>query len=228
MFVDGVSRYLAANPAPPTPPAPPRAPPLLNVNNGSASTTANVLNEDVPDYGFTDFRPERFLQELLEAPLSGIQETMERMMVENKQLREKIEALDKERQRLQSIAPIPKDADSLCAELQDALAAKTELQKRVDILDAKESVLQGYGIDELNALESELRGSLRKVETRKVILQERQNTLCVICLSQPKSIVLMACSHLCLCESCLNQSGASLTECPVCQKTITGTLKVFS
>ncbi len=222
MFESMATKYVETYPE--APPAPTPTPEEVVPRHSYSQLTNNDSNYS----SFIDFRPDSFLQEMLERPVSSLQETIDRLYKEHKLLIEKVKALEKEKQRLLSIAPVPTGNDSLCVDLQDALAVKIELQKRLDVLEAKESVLQGYEVNELETLEEELRESLRRVETRKVILQERQNTLCVICLSQPKSIVLMACSHLCLCESCLNQSGASLTECPVCRKAINGTMKIFS
>lgn len=197
--------------------------PGASVPSPDSSPTPSVVTIE---NNFAEFRPERFLQELLDVPISSIQEVLERMLFENQQLREKVKLLEQEKQRLASIAPIPKDKDSLCAELQNAIAAKEGLQKLLDRLEAKPSILQSYSIQELDSLEEELREALKRVETRRVILQERQHTLCVICLTQPKSIVLLACSHLCLCENCLN--SGSLQQCPVCRKDINGTMKVFT
>lgn len=242
MFEQATALYLASHPAPspPSPPAVSSNPPLLNVNspapmtnttNSLPSATDNslgiTLDTEVPDYGFADFRPERFIQELLETPVTSIQEMMERMLLENHQLREKVRQLEQEKERILSIAPIPKDTDSLCLELQNAIATKEDLQQQLDYLEAKESTLHKCSSSDLDELEQALRSALQRVETRRVVLTEKQNSLCVICLSQPKCIVLLSCSHLCLCESCLNHANNTLQQCPVCRKDINGTMKVF-
>ena len=36
---------------------------------------------------------------------------------------------------------------------------------------------------------------------------------CVVCLTDPKSVVLLPCRHLCVCETCL----VFLDKCPVCR-----------
>jgi hypothetical protein len=56
--------------------------------------------------------------------------------------------------------------------------------------------------------------------------ERSQQNLCVICLDNEKSVLLMPCRHLCVCEECANR--ANLARCPVCRDRIEQTIKVFA
>jgi hypothetical protein len=47
--------------------------------------------------------------------------------------------------------------------------------------------------------------------------------LCVVCLENAKCVLLLPCSHVCLCESCTPM----VHSCPVCRKSISMTKRVF-
>ena len=47
---------------------------------------------------------------------------------------------------------------------------------------------------------------------------------CVVCLERPRSVVLLPCRHLGLCETC----APGLATCPLCRETVSGTLVVFT
>ncbi|GMF31539.1 unnamed protein product [Phytophthora lilii] len=57
---------------------------------------------------------------------------------------------------------------------------------------------------------------------------EEQNELklCVICLSNEKSILCLPCRHLCLCKTC--SSREEVTKCPICRLEIDEMLAVYS
>ena len=47
---------------------------------------------------------------------------------------------------------------------------------------------------------------------------------CVVCLERPRSVVLLPCRHLGLCETC----APGLATCPLCREIVNGTLVVFT
>lgn len=51
-----------------------------------------------------------------------------------------------------------------------------------------------------------------------------EENVCVICRDEPKSVVLMPCRHLCLCQSC----NGSIWTCPLCRKQIRNTISVYT
>src|SRR5690606_39011001 len=97
---------------------------------------------------------------------------------------------------------------------------------------AHTSTLEVLSLDECNVLESELKLSLAAVTKRKeyIINHELQNQteqrLCVVCVERDKSVVLLPCRHMCLCEVCSNYS--TMVACPLCRKSIVHRISVFS
>ena len=55
--------------------------------------------------------------------------------------------------------------------------------------------------------------------------------MCVVCMEREKSVLLMPCLHLCICQGCTDQliahSGRKKAMCPVCRQLIKKTIKPF-
>ena len=56
-----------------------------------------------------------------------------------------------------------------------------------------------------------------------------QHVGCVVCMENEKNVVLLPCTHLCLCKGCTKKIMSSCTQalCPVCREPIAQTIKVF-
>ena len=52
--------------------------------------------------------------------------------------------------------------------------------------------------------------------------------LCVVCLEEEKEVLLLPCSHLCLCSACAQSIMASTKQCPVCRSAIATTHRTFT
>jgi len=50
-------------------------------------------------------------------------------------------------------------------------------------------------------------------------------SLCVVCMTQLKSVILLPCNHLCVCKECSNHP--SLKSCPICRKNIVSKNEVY-
>ena len=50
------------------------------------------------------------------------------------------------------------------------------------------------------------------------------STDCVICMEEPRCMLLLPCAHLCLCESC----AAQCKTCPICRDEVAEHKKTFS
>ena len=50
--------------------------------------------------------------------------------------------------------------------------------------------------------------------------QQNDDVLCVICLDAPKQTLLLPCKHLCVCDSCAEESCQPGTKCPLCRNTV--------
>uniref|UniRef100_H3GYG0 RING-type domain-containing protein n=1 Tax=Phytophthora ramorum TaxID=164328 RepID=H3GYG0_PHYRM len=99
--------------------------------------------------------------------------------------------------------------------------------------------LQAAYMEELKEWEQLLESTLshvRSVKEEKALEMqkkldrqvEEQNELklCVICLSNEKSILCLPCRHLCLCKTC--SSRQEVTKCPICRLEIEEMLAVYS
>jgi hypothetical protein len=77
---------------------------------------------------------------------------------------------------------------------------------------------------------SELREVLREVEAHaaqlrsQVVSRALSSGLCVACHEKERSVVLLPCKHLSLCEEC---SGAVKSKCPMCREKIDSKMHVF-
>lgn len=106
------------------------------------------------------------------------------------------------------------------------------LSKQLQRCNGDELLLQSYNIEDCEKLERELKQALSRVETRKGVLiknqieGQKEQRLCVICCEKEKSVVLLPCRHLCLCDSCSLHAG--LDMCPLCRECIVHKISVFS
>ena len=50
---------------------------------------------------------------------------------------------------------------------------------------------------------------------------------CVVCLSEPKTMVLVPCGHACVCEDCASTLEASGAECPLCRQSPSMFVRVY-
>ncbi|UJR08339.1 hypothetical protein I4U23_012610 [Adineta vaga] len=60
---------------------------------------------------------------------------------------------------------------------------------------------------------------------RRKLQQDLNNDscLCIICLNERKTVVLLPCRHLCVCVCC----SKKLSTCPICRNEIENLLEVF-
>ena len=94
--------------------------------------------------------------------------------------------------------------------------------------------------EELTKLTSTLNTMTRKVEKAKLLSIERkereladsksssEQSLCCICRDAVKTILLMPCRHLCLCENCSNALKRRRGNCPVCRQVVVDCIKVYA
>jgi hypothetical protein len=61
------------------------------------------------------------------------------------------------------------------------------------------------------------------IKVVKLEKQEKEMT-CVVCLNAPKTVCLLPCSHMCLCEACADRCSDS---CPVCRTDVTEKRRMF-
>lgn len=91
-----------------------------------------------------------------------------------------------------------------------------------------DSNLTQKSLAELNSLEEQIRCSLDRVVKAKEVASSNleDERVCVICREKPKSVLLMNCRHLCVCNECGHLDV--LVQCPLCRQTITERINVFA
>lgn len=74
-----------------------------------------------------------------------------------------------------------------------------------------------------------------KSEVKLYLINQEQlkckisGTLCIICQSDAKSILLVPCNHLCMCSECSKQLDSNGDRrCPICRKTIDKKIFVYT
>lgn len=68
-----------------------------------------------------------------------------------------------------------------------------------------------------------LRARVRKAERGLSSTQDQAR--CVVCIDKPKSVALVPCGHVCMCDGCARRS--EISRCPICRHDITSTMAVF-
>lgn len=104
-----------------------------------------------------------------------------------------------------------------------------------------EDYYMDFSDDELSRCTSALAIVSSKVEEAKRLSLQRkekdladsklsnaENSLCCICRDATKTILLLPCRHLCLCEDCSETLQQRRGTCPVCREVVQDTLRVFA
>lgn len=93
-------------------------------------------------------------------------------------------------------------------------------------------ILKEMTLEQCNQLEKDLKQSLDNLSKRKEALialelqHQSEQRLCVICVEKDKSVLLLPCRHLCLCDKCAEYDN--MTACPLCRRPIAHRISVFS
>lgn len=126
-----------------------------------------------------------------------------------------------------TIQRLQKQEDRLRKSLELERRTRDEVQSKYDRLRGADEAISCLNMEELLSLEGEVVSVLTKLSERKQQLLRRTTSelLCVVCLDEPKRIMLSPCNHLCLCKNCAN-SGI-LNECPVCRARVSKRVEVF-
>lgn len=57
-------------------------------------------------------------------------------------------------------------------------------------------------------------------------LSDKEDNLCLVCLTEKKNMILKPCYHMCVCEFCSVTMVNSLHKCPICRSAISETEKI--
>ena len=71
--------------------------------------------------------------------------------------------------------------------------------------------------------------AVERVRKRKISVGSQEDTLCVVCITNPKCMLIRPCNHACLCIDCAKMltTEAVLRECPLCRGDITGLERIY-
>jgi len=62
-----------------------------------------------------------------------------------------------------------------------------------------------------------------KEEEKGEDVSKNDNSMCIICMINPKTELLMPCKHICICKTC----GDAISTCPICRVVIASREKVY-
>ncbi|CAM9705044.1 unnamed protein product [Chrysoparadoxa australica] len=127
-----------------------------------------------------------------------------------------VECLTAERQR--ALASSSAQGHGNCSGSAAALGLSTNLSDTSEAtLDETEKQLLEH-LDQIRAAKREL------IQREKEQLEEQK--LCCVCQTEEKSVMLLPCSHLCVCQHC--SLHEMLTKCPICRSVVQATHIVYS
>ena len=114
----------------------------------------------------------------------------------------------------------------------DARADKEALTAQLEFIRGGD--LETAGRDHCDRLEKQTRDVLARIQERRVVIEREEESrgkpderrLCVVCVETEKSIVLLPCRHMCLCEACSEHKA--MTQCPLCRRQIINKFSVFA
>jgi hypothetical protein len=112
-----------------------------------------------------------------------------------------------------------------------------KLSDKESALERAENLLNGsnlskYSLDELVEMENKLRHAVDMISKQKETIletklsEQEEKNVCVICQTEPKTVLLLPCRHFCTCKECSER--AELTSCPLCRTSILEKLDVFA
>ncbi|TMW64292.1 hypothetical protein Poli38472_012914 [Pythium oligandrum] len=111
-------------------------------------------------------------------------------------------------------------------ELEEQLTQNIVSSRRLDELKEWEQMLEG-SLTRVRSIKEEIAMELQKKLAQQAEGQQLQDhKLCVICLSNEKSILCLPCRHLCLCQECSQHQ--ELDKCPICRLGVDNMLLVYA
>ena len=165
-----------------------------------------------------------------------MQETLRYQIAEqSRQIQAERRLLQIERQRVPSNLHVPERDGNAASGIDDILRQLDDSTAASELSRISEERLS-KSLAFVESLATKIRGAQDEIKDRKIKeleLKERERkesssegSTCCICKDELKTILLLPCRHLCLCENCSRLPVVS--NCPVCRTTITERLQVYS
>lgn len=114
-------------------------------------------------------------------------------------------------------------------QLQDSAQVIENQKQRIQLLQGEVSTVSSVSsLEEVRSLIQQQRTTITALEKQeaKLIRDLPNQKFCVICKEVEKSVVLLPCRHMCLCEACSRIE--KLTTCPMCRKGIESRMNIFA
>ena len=105
------------------------------------------------------------------------------------------------------------------AELQALLA---RAQERLPA--AQEEVAAAETLAQLE----QLKAKVTQYERQEADFRRQEAGLqCVVCMDAKKSVCLLPCKHMCMCQPCASKVMAASAQCPVCREPVADSFEMF-
>lgn len=200
---------------------------IENSNNNSNKASIAVSNkQNVYNSGYTIMNPHNQKEKDLDETSIALQKILELEMKDRRASDEKCALLMEQNNEFSNEILILKN------ELLTLNERFSKLSDFNDRLMCKPSVIETMNMIQLEDLEKQLKISLEAVELRKASIireelgKQKEERLCVICQEKEKSVVLLPCRHMCLCDSC--SIHEQLNQCPLCRRPIAHKISVYA
>ena len=79
---------------------------------------------------------------------------------------------------------------------------------------------------EVEAMETQARLQQREADVRK-LRQQEASYQCVVCMDAKKTVCLLPCKHMCMCQACTSKIMSGSALCPVCREAVEDSFEMF-
>ena len=106
----------------------------------------------------------------------------------------------------------------------EAAVAKDEAAEAVAVKVAVEEQVMAAKAAGMAAAAAAMADASRLSAKLKVI---SENAMCCMCLSEPKTHLLLPCGHKCVCKDCVTLLSSPGSICPLCRVDVASTVRVY-
>lgn len=194
-----------------------------NINN---NTSISINKHNTYTSGYTIMNPQNQKDKDTDETSIALQKILELEMKDRRASDEKCVIL------LQQNNELSNEILILRSELLTLNQSFSKLSDFNDRLMCKPSVIETMNMIQMEDLEKQLKISLEAVELRKAAIvreelgKQKEERLCVICQEKEKTVVLLPCRHMCLCDDC--SIHEQLGQCPLCRRPIAHKISVYA
>ena len=213
----------------------PRLPSLhrpVNRPNGNRPNSLEVFDPDGLESSkttreqYTILNPTTLQQQGQDEVTNSLRKLLDREQREHKAAELKILSITSINQRLVTeVTDINKSYEQLKLD-------NNKILHELLLLRGDLTTIKTCNLNECINIEKQLKLTIENIDKHKNYLltneigNQREQRLCVICCEKEKSVVLLPCRHMCLCDVCASYDD--LHQCPLCRKNITNRISVFA